>query len=177
MTLLRRQPREVYRVYGAQEFLAGADGEEHEPAPVSDGASHAQRRSARRSGLRGGAPHALSVAVLVAGVALACGLIVARNMPSAGRRGSQPAPTPVRAGVSAADAVVADGPSRQPARQAPPSNPQPRSMRLALHRRAAPENGSSPAAASTVPRPKPLAVAASAHPPQPQARLEFGFER
>jgi hypothetical protein len=178
MALLRREPREVYRVYGAEDFLAGADGEEHEPAPVCDGASRGQPRSARRSGVRGSAPRALSAAVLVAGVALACSLIVARNMPSSGRRGAQPAPTPARAGVSPGDAVLAGGPSRQAARGAPPSSPQQRSMRLTLHRRAAIRKPGSPAAASTAARSEPLAVAASAQPPQQQrAHLEFGFER
>ncbi|MCW2969818.1 MAG: hypothetical protein JWO23_945 [Solirubrobacterales bacterium] len=176
MALLRREPREVYRVYGAQEFLAGAEGEGHEPAPVSDGASPAQPSSARRSRMPGGASRALRAAVFSAGVALACGLIVARNMQSTGGRGRQPSPTMVRAGVSPGDAVVADGPPRHAAPPAlRPSRPQ-RSLSLGPRRRAASKPGS-PAAASTAPRSGQLAVAARAEPPQPQAHVEFGFER
>src|SRR5690349_5467872 len=85
MPLLRRQPREVYRVYGADEFLAGADGDDGRATPLPEDDASPTFRLPARAGTRDRNARTLSAVILITGVGAACGLVIARNMPSAGQ--------------------------------------------------------------------------------------------
>jgi hypothetical protein len=165
MPLLRRRPREVYRVYGAEEFLEGADAHDRVSEPQWD--------------RQAGAGRTWKVALLVAGVAGACALIVARNVtssltPTAPRARAMPA---APAFPRARSASHAWRPRSRPVAQAS----------LQLQATVAPTPGrrehssgvASPAAAVTGAEGRPIAGGAMSGPTslQPQAHHEFGFEK
>lgn len=83
MSLLRRAPRQVYRVYEADEFLDGGDGGPiHGDAPLTAEAAGVEDHETR--GVNGGrARRTATVMLIVIGVGSACGVIVARHMPGA----------------------------------------------------------------------------------------------
>jgi hypothetical protein len=113
MSLLRREPREVYRVYDEDEFLAadgvGTDHGESPAAPRAEvprqSVSMAEEASARATGARRFAVPAL----LIGAVACVGGLVTVSSMPS--RRGIPRRPDAGR-GAAAAPATAA-GTSRE----------------------------------------------------------------
>jgi hypothetical protein len=108
MSLLRREPREVYRVYDEGEFLAGADhagthrdGTEGEESPPlrPDELPH-ERVSTASSGEGAGVRRFAGPAMLVGAVAAVGGLVVASGLPSGGGLGRRPAGGPGAAGAA-----------------------------------------------------------------------------
>ncbi len=185
MTLLRRAPREVYRVYGEEEFLAGAGGEERTQAPVP----------------RPGEPRLHRVAgmtMLLAATGAVGGLIAITNLSSVAGTGRR-----VRTGLLAATGSLvssrsarahvwreragADGPLHQSVRAEPVdrarvarrAGARPRAVAVILRRPSAPIEAAPPASVAR------LIARASAGPQQSQqsaeprrsGQSEFGFER
>jgi hypothetical protein len=191
MALLRREPREVYRVFGAEAFLAGEEelptGAEHAgdrwtsgPAGVAD-----VRAPATQPGERAGAMRTLSAALLVAGVGVACGLIVARNMPSvvhglrrdAPRAGVARLRPGIRTAIPAPRGSAAEGAQvrRGPA-LARLAGSQGRSSARG-QRRGSGNAVEVSAGARTAWDPRVAAGPSAGSPAEPSESLEFGFER
>lgn len=184
MTLLRRAPREVYRVYDEQDFFAADAREEHFQAEVQDTGVRWLQRAA-------GATVLLAVTTAVGGVVAVAGT---RPVRGAGRRtgasllaatGSRVA---VRARVWRAPAG-SGGPRRQssPVRRARGVRPAgaratgatgPRTKarpRLAsASPRLRPVQGEAAETPASVARPVAVSASAGVHAPGPP---EFGFER
>jgi hypothetical protein len=169
MALLRREPREVYRVYEAEDFLAGADGDDLDGAALEDeDLSVAFRPPPTRT--RGRGLRTLGTVVLTIGVGAACGMILARDLASAvhGAGPTREGARPVR--DTAPPAAFADAASQRPARRSRRSR-----ARRTAHRRS--PRAALTAGVTSFPVPEgPTPGAGPSDPPQ-TARLEFGFER
>jgi hypothetical protein len=178
MQLPRREPREVYRVYGAEEFLAGADAEDGLASTLAQDADSRNLRPRSGGAGREKAIRSASAAILIAGVGAACGLIVARNMPVAGRRIQQRAGgLHAVAGSQGAPAIAAASP--QPTRRA--AQPSVHQVRSAPGRvRRGPHSSVTPPPAiesAASPRVTLAAAGRSEAAPEPPVPVEFGFER
>jgi hypothetical protein len=86
MSLLRREPREVYRVYDEDEFLAaagvGTDDHESPAAPRAEVPRPSVSMPEEGSALPTGAQRFAVPAVLIGAVAAVAGLVAASSMPS-----------------------------------------------------------------------------------------------
>ncbi len=92
MSLLRREPREVYRVYDEGEFLAGSDRESGTPAAQPREAARQVQSSGLGSRYRAANLRRVAAATLLAGaVGGLCGLIALSSLRPASRTGRRPA--------------------------------------------------------------------------------------
>jgi hypothetical protein len=156
MALLRRAPREVYRVFSESDFLAGADADEQWQPDATDVAA-------------GRRPRRMAVAAMLVGAMAAVSAVLVLHPPPSqapGRSLGPPAPggaRPARPGSASEDTHASEG-SRATRRAVAP-------MR-ARTTTALSSAGRLPAA--EVPAPTPVAGAASSPELEP---AEFGFER
>jgi hypothetical protein len=155
MALLRRAPREVYRVFSESDFLAGADADE-QWQPVARDADLERR------------PHRMAVGAMLAGAVAAVGAVLVLHRP--------PAHAPARSIAPSAPGEV------RPARPGSASevaraSEQPRAMRRVVEQvRARTLTAMSAARSSAMGVPAPTPVAGAGSSPQ-LAAAEFGFER
>lgn len=162
MTLLRRAPREVYRVYDEEQFLACAGHDEPFEAVSASGERRLQRVAGATmlvavTGAVGGLVAITSLSSTAGGARRSSGLLAAAGAALGARTvRAQMWQTPAKA----VPTVHRPAPRRMPATQ-PGSAPapQPRPM---------PQSQPVP---QPVPPPQPEA------PPQPAGQSEFGFER
>lgn len=158
MTLLKREPRSVYRVYAEDEYLEG----EHQPLEL-DGQSPASEAEASARASRGhlspGAP--LVVALIVTVALIVFTLVILAGGPGSHRR-------------SAAVTAIAPAPRGEAVHRPAQSRSRPRHRRVRAHRRR--RSQPLPRVVLLTLRPA-SAVAASAAWPRPDPQLEFGFER
>jgi hypothetical protein len=192
MSLLRREPREVYRVYDEEEFLA-ADrvGAEHQESPAPPRAelprqsvSMAEDASARATGVRRFAVPA----VLIGAVAAVGGLVAASGMPS--RRGIARRPDAGSGAAAASVTAARTSPEQTTAERAAAGRPlrnrqhvgarQPSAERAPAGRRGGrprhPSHGALARARATLYNAALLTASSRGEGPQPVLG-EFGFER
>ena len=186
MTLLRRAPREVYRVYGEEEFLAYAGGDERFEAA---GSGTGERRLQRVAGATmllaamgavGGLVAITSLSSVAgdgrrvgAGLLAATGSLVSSRAARAhvwrGRAGSD-GPRDQRVRDRQADRRSAQDQQADRVRGVRPAGPRPRAAVVALPPPGAPIEAAPPASVAR------LTARASAG-PQRSGQSEFGFER
>jgi hypothetical protein len=195
MTLLRRAPREVYRVYDEEEFLAGEEWIECPQSACPD--------TEERDGGGARARHLAVAAMLCSAVGAVGGVIVISSLPPA--NGSRRTITSLRAAVVAAvparasrtriwqARTVANAPGRESRQGSPraaagswPSQVQtrreipgsPRQADVAIEVDVPPSADARPVTASSATEPstaEPAAAASSAG--RSEAHAEFGFEQ
>jgi hypothetical protein len=167
MRFPRRAPREVYRLYDEEEYLAGATwepgvGQEAEAAQISTD-----------SRLR----RIVSAAILLGATGAVGGLVVLNSFPQQRWSGRRPGPRMRSATASAARSIASTGPSpaqsdrRVPTRRVPPS------WRTG-HPRRQPDPRRGVQSVDVAMVASPARVSASAHVASETAhQAEFGFER
>jgi hypothetical protein len=158
MALLRRAPREVYRVFSESDFLAGGDADEQwQPVATDAGA----RRRPRR----------IAVTAMLAGAVAAVGAVLVLHRPPSQAPGRSIAP-PVPGEARPAFPRSASGVARV--------SEDPRAMRLAVGaaraRTLAATSSAGRSSAAGMPAPPVSAVAVAGSSAQLE-RAEFGFER
>jgi hypothetical protein len=155
MALLRRAPREVYRVFSEADFLASGDARElFEPAATEAGGRAPLRRIA-------------AAAMLLGAVAVVLAMILVRRPPPQ---------APVRPVAPSAGAPAAEGGTpRMPSSAAPAPRELHRARPLRHWRRFATMRSREFAASVRFPAGDPREVADAGSPPFEHA--EFGFER
>jgi hypothetical protein len=178
MTLLRRAPREVYRVYSEEEFFAIADRDERFDSSGATG----ERRLHRVAG----ATVLLAVTGAVGGLIAIASLSAAtgaRRRVGASRLAST---RPFISAPATRSRVLREshgvGRARRPdphrqrdARRAGPARAVPRSLAVATPVRSARPTAS--AAVATAARPLRMTASSAAAAPQASGQSEFGFER
>jgi hypothetical protein len=158
MALLRRAPREVYRVFSESDFLAGADADE-QWQPVAADAGGGRR------------PHRFAVAAMLAGALAGVAAVLAlHRSPAQAPRRSIATPAagearPARPGAGKEIASASEDPRAMP-----------RAFGPARTRTVMTRSRAGKSSASGTPAPAAAAVAAAASSPQLE-RAEFGFER
>jgi hypothetical protein len=185
MTLLRRAPREVYRVYGEEEFLAGVDREDLPGTASAGDADPHVRPMVPRSGAS--PRRTMRVALLAACLGVGVGLLAMSRPQSGSGGGSRPSPSAGAVASSTLGASASAGrplPGGRPVPASPSRGPGPaRSRRRRLPRpgthgsrapRAHPPTG---AGVTTTPAGGARLMASAGPGPQNAEKLEFGFER
>ena len=190
MTLLRRTPREVYRVYGEDEFLEGLEGEQlpDAPEPRPDIEENRQEPPDEPALMATqavvGRRRRLAVMATLGGTGCALAVIVGASIrPAPPGVGSRPAPRQVAAGHNPAPGTLLARGARSPrtaARTRPPSpgasgavRGRSRRDRVAVGAGVADATAAQRGTASKATTPAATTSVAS---PMTR-RIEFGFER
>ncbi len=185
MTLLRRAPREVYRVYDEEQFLAGVDREDPRGTATAQEADPHVRPTAPRSGAS--PRRTMRVALLAACLGVGVGLLAMSRPQSGSGGGSRPSPSGGAVVSSTVGAHVSAGRPLPAGRPAPaslsrgraPARGQWHSLHRAGTHRWPPPRAHRPTGAGVTTTPAAAArLVASAGPgPKNAEKLEFGFER
>jgi hypothetical protein len=169
MTLLRRVPREVYRVYGEEEFLAGVDREDLPGTTSAGEADPHVRPTVPRSGAS--PRRTMRVALLAACLGVGVGLLAMSRPQSGSGGGSRPSPSAGAVVSSTFGAHVSGG------RPLPGGRPAPAPRQGTNGRRAPRAHRPTGAGVTATPAAGARLVASAGPGPRTAEKPEFGFER